>query len=147
MDCFSFLIMMTILSIFIIFYIYISENACNIYFFNLTTNTQLYIFIGKVWELTTQEMWETPELVLKWIFIADLCLGKHRMEENNIMYPTGEEMWTASVSLSTSVLDLSQGQLRPGKNNESKCWVCFHQIRALRLSHRPSLLLNLHTCL
>jgi hypothetical protein len=43
------------------------------------------------------------------------------MDENDFMYPIEEEVWTASLSLSTSVLDLSQGQLRPGKDNGSKC--------------------------
>jgi hypothetical protein len=67
------------------------------------------------------------------------------MDENDVMYPTEEEAWTASISMSTSVLDLLQGQLRPGKDNGSKCLVRFHQIRALRISHRNSLLLNFHT--
>jgi hypothetical protein len=44
------------------------------------------------------------------IFIAGLCLEKHKMYENGIIFSTEEERWTPSLSMSSSTLDFTKRQ-------------------------------------
>jgi hypothetical protein len=64
--------------------------------------------------------------MLKKILIADLCLGKHKVNENYVRFSPEEELRKGSLSVSTSALYLAHGQLRTvGRTSGVNTIVCF----------------------